>query len=265
MRRKYLIFVMHIVFILLSASVAFAEKRMFVFAGQSNMVGMARTYDFPGEYQSLPSNIVMYVEGSAKEFRASGKRQGWGPEISFAREMAKRCPDDTIIIVKYAVGATSLYGWRKDWSESGGLTANDRKAPHYSKLMALVRDIAAKEQVKPSAFFWLQGEADHNHGSTFSEYRDMFSMFIRDIRKDLGAEYLPFIFGRLQRYEYAARSEVRDAQDAVSSSAGNTKMVTTDDLRRIDRVHYDAEGLILIGKRFAEAYLGFANRTVLPK
>lgn len=254
MNRKK-VFFLHIVLIILLASAASAEKRMFVFAGQSNMVGMARIYDFPTEYQTLPGNVVMYVEGSAKDLKAAGKAKGWGPEISFAKEMAKRYPNDTIIIVKYAVGGTSLYGWRRDWYVSGGLTANDRKAPHYSRLMDLVKTVSAREHTSPAAFFWLQGEADHNYGSTFSEYRDMLSVFIRDIRKDLGSDSLPFIAGRLQKYEYAIRTDVRDAQNAVGSSVGNTRIISTDDLRRIDKVHYDAYGLVTIGKRFVEAYL----------
>ena len=41
----------------------------------------------------------------------------FGPEIAFGHEMAKAWPDETIGIVKFAIGGTSILTWKPDWSK----------------------------------------------------------------------------------------------------------------------------------------------------
>jgi len=41
----------------------------------------------------------------------------FGPEIAFAHEMAKAWPDETIGIIKFSIGGTSVLAWKPDWSK----------------------------------------------------------------------------------------------------------------------------------------------------
>ena len=51
-------------------------------------------------------------------------------------------------------------------------------------------------------------------------------------------------------------SEVRAAQEKVAREGPFVVMISTDDLSKLPNdVHYDADGLVELGRRFARAYM----------
>ncbi|MFH1920072.1 MAG: sialate O-acetylesterase [Planctomycetota bacterium] len=69
----------------------------------------------------------------------------FGPEIAFAHEIAKVWPDETIGIIKFSIGGTSVLAWKPDWSKKDAdRVGQGRHGSLYKRLMQKV------EQAKKS-------------------------------------------------------------------------------------------------------------------
>jgi len=82
---------------------------VFVFAGQSNMVGRRSIADkLPEKYQGEQANVLIFTEGQWFPYRPGlGQNAGFGPEVSAAFELV-RVLGKPVGIVKHAVGGTNL-------------------------------------------------------------------------------------------------------------------------------------------------------------
>jgi hypothetical protein len=56
----------------------------------------------------------------------------FGPEIAFGHEMAKAWPNETIGIIKFSTGGTSLLAWKPDWSKEDGDIEKHPANVHYN-------------------------------------------------------------------------------------------------------------------------------------
>ncbi|MCA8966291.1 MAG: hypothetical protein KDC48_15525, partial [Planctomycetes bacterium] len=143
--------------------------RVFVFAGQSNMVGsdskvadIARFPPFAGLEQ--PQKGVRFSYNIGREDKKTS--DGWvalqpvdgvvGPELSFAREVARHVKAP-IAIIKIAAGGTHLAG---DWNPD-----QPRGFAMYPLALKWVRDALAdldrrKIRYRLEGFVWHQGEND---------------------------------------------------------------------------------------------------------
>lgn len=180
--------------------------RVFIFAGQSNMVGsdshVKDIKNFPpfrGLEESQEGVRFSYCIGRENKMRSNG----WvdlqpvdgvvGPELSFAREVRSKL-DAPIAIIKCAAGGTHLGGdWNPD--DPSGFRM-------YPVLMDLVRDSLArldadKIPYRMEGFMWHQGENDMFNASYMAEYGTNLSRFIECVRRDLNAPNLRFYIGEL--------------------------------------------------------------------
>ncbi len=89
------------------------ETLVFVLAGQSNMVGQGDVAKLSEDLKQLPPNILLYLNGERADF---ADRNHFGPEIGFAHEMSRAHPREAIILIKFAVGGSSLLAWAPEWS-----------------------------------------------------------------------------------------------------------------------------------------------------
>lgn len=241
--------------------------RLYVFAGQSNMVGtdtMASELALFAPAPTAPGRVLFWgpvadypsAWGPLKaptEILQPRYHSGFGPEIGAAHELARRHAGTTIAIVKLATGGTSLY---RDWSAV-------RRGGHYDSLIARVRRAAdqlrqtRQAPVRIAGFFWMQGESDARFEQSATTYAGNLSAFIRAVRRDLAAPRLPFVIGRITdlRRENPGRflysDHVRRAQQDVARSDPRTFLVTTDDLERANtRIHFSSRGTYDLGRRF---------------
>lgn len=250
--------------------------RVFVFAGQSNMVGsdsrvsdIERFPPFSGLGSPQEGVRFSYVLGRENKTRSNG----WtilqpvngivGPELSFAREV-RRHVDAPLAIIKCAAGGTHLGG---DWNpvEPIGFKM-------YPLLLEQVRGALAElEQegipYRLEGFVWHQGENDMFEASYMPAYGQNLAGFVSAVRRDLEAPALRFYVGELctktiwgmdlRPRMYA----IRNGQTAVASADPLVDYIPTSHVGvEIGRpvglhYHYGTLGQLEHGANYAEAYL----------
>lgn len=266
------------------ASAADKPIKAFICAGQSNMVGWGDSTKLPDDLRKGNDRVLMFEDGKWQPLRphqpANGgqRRAGltefsFGPEIAFANELAKAWPDETIGIIKFAIGGTSLLAWKPDWSkEDADRVGQGRLGSLYKRLMAKVEAAKQSRDIEIVGFLWLQGGGDMKKVDVAREYLDNLKSLVTAVRKATGVADLPFIYGsprngevpddlsnlvpevRIGRYvaaEWVLKAQF-DAQEAIT----NSKMAILRDIEKHPQnVHYNTAGQLEVGKLFAEAFL----------
>lgn len=189
-----------------SADTGREPVRVFIFAGQSNMVGsdskvsdIERFPPFDGLGEPQEKVRFQYCIGREQKMRSDG----WvdlqpvngvvGPELSFAREVTGAI-DAPIAIIKCAAGGTHLGGdWNPD--EPSGFEM-------YPLTMDLVRSALAELDRKKVPYrlegvMWHQGENDMFNEDYQKRYGENLANFVARWRKDLDAPDLRFYVGEL--------------------------------------------------------------------
>ncbi|MFT5093375.1 MAG: hypothetical protein ACI93T_002202 [Porticoccaceae bacterium] len=183
-----------------------AIVRVFIFAGQSNMVGsdskvrdIQRFPPFAGLENSQKDVRFSYCIGRENKV----KSDGWvelqpvnnvvGPELSFAREVTRRAKAP-VAIIKVAAGCTHLGG---DWNPDEPIGFK-----MYPLLLKQVRNALADLQGKGikyrlEGFMWHQGENDMFNADYMPNYGENLKNFVASCRRDLKAPELRFYIGEL--------------------------------------------------------------------
>ncbi len=104
-----------------------ADKRIktFICAGQSNRVGWGDSTQLPDDIRKGNVRVLMFEDGKWQPLRPHAPAFGgqtkaglteyhFGPEIAFGNEMAKAWPEETIGVIKFSIGGTSLLAWKPD-------------------------------------------------------------------------------------------------------------------------------------------------------
>ncbi len=246
--------------------------------GQSNADGRAGKGSLPTEPVNLQmpqTDVDVFHKREGESYLGSltvlqpglnRKSDDFGPEITMGRSYADLYKNDSsvrVAIIKYARGGTHLAG---DWV-AGGDASMFGDGPEYQVFQTTVADgLAALAEAYPSAsievqaMVWMQGESDANRTSWAERYEDNLRTFIEDVRLTFG-QNLPFIIGRLSVGQTALNHEelVRAAQDVVAEENPWTGIIDTDDLTlQSDNIHFDADGQMGLGRRFAEAVAYYA-------
>ncbi|HEX5050139.1 MAG TPA: sialate O-acetylesterase [Planctomycetota bacterium] len=250
--------------------------RVFVFAGQSNMVGadshvheIARFPPFAG--LDRPQKGVLFSYCIGREDKR--KSDGWvdlqpvgdlvGPELSFAREVTRHI-DAPIAIIKCAAGGTNLVG---DWNPD-----EPRGFAMYPLTLNWIREALADLDRREIAyrlegFVWHQGEGDMFEEGALPAYGANLARFLASWRRDLGAPELRFYIGELctktiwgmdlRPRMYA----VRLGQRAVTDADPLARYVPTSHIGvQIGgegglHYHYGTLGQLEHGVEYADAYL----------
>jgi hypothetical protein len=233
---------------------------VFVLSGKSNMVGQgARTDELSAEQRKLPANVRFFYMGRETSLDA---RHYFGPEVAMALRLAASCPDREIWLIKYAVGGTSLYAWSPEWSEEKALAVRNEKAgPLYPKLIGTISEITGDQAVEYAGFFWMQGEQDSKFDFAAAAYAQNFTQFAEAVRSDLKAPDMPVFTAQIdpavEYHRYV--SQVRAAQEKLGKTGLRMRMVSTEGFVRNDAAHFDSASQLLLGERFAQAWLEYVK------
>jgi len=235
------------------------ELPVFVLAGQSNMAGGGQPPELPTEFKT--SNMdVLFVQFWDMEFKPLDLKvsKSFGPEVTFGAEMVKAFKRP-IGMVKMAYGGTSL---EEHWNP-----ASEDKRGLYKRLTGYVVGIKAKQNVKVAGMIWMQGEADAKyHSKTVAQYRDKLEALIDGCRREFGNDVMPFVCGRMNA-SGPFEKQVREAQETVQRN--HYAWIDCDDLEKnADKLHYNTNGQLELGRRFAAATLklmGTAAQGVVNK
>ncbi|AUX32115.1 MULTISPECIES: sialate O-acetylesterase [Sorangium] len=224
----------------LSASAAAQPVKLFVLAGQSNMVGFGVGTALPAELQSQPDVWYDHHNPDAREggpyaeatstdwgpLEPKGEARRYGPEITFGHAMAAAYPEHRIAIVKLAQGGTNLVDhWGRGLGPDpevlyksqlyhallgkldSATYAGDRALRYPDEPTRLDNALARLESeghdVEIAGLLWMQGENEAGWSAAFT-YGDTLRGFIAAIREDLGVPGLPVVLGRISDNLYPA-------------------------------------------------------------
>ena len=250
--------------------------RVFIFAGQSNMVGsdsrvkdIDRFLPFAGLGQSQDKVLFSYKIGREDKLTSNG----WvslqpvdevvGPELSFARRVSQEIKAP-IAIIKCAAGGTTLGGdWNPD-DPSGFKLYPEALNLIQSSLVELDRKNVA---YRIEGFMWHQGENDMFSDEFKPDYGTNLKNFLASWRRDLKAPDLKFYIGELCTKTIWGMDNrdnmyaIRAGQKAVTESDPLAEYIpTSHDAVEIGggeglHYHYGTLGQLEHGVNYADAYL----------
>lgn len=250
-----------------------APMKVFILAGQSNMVGLGGSVSqLTADQSQTRDNVLIYYNNvvstsplgwqpmSPATPPPTGTEQTgscFGPEVSFGPAMAQYL-GETIGIIKLSEGGTNL---ANDWSPGN-------KTGLYALLKKEVAAAQADRSITIAGMIWMQGERDSKFSDMAAAYQMNLTTFITTARTDFGAPDMPFVAGRINPpvsdYPYVAT--VRSAQEAITLP--DYSWINTDDLQKIDGtpltgVHYNTQGQLILGQRFADALIAIPEPSSL--
>ena len=180
--------------------------RVFIFAGQSNMVGsdskvadIQRFPPFAGLGEPQDDVLFSYCIGRENKHRS----EGWvplapvsnvvGPELSFARDVTQAIKAP-IAVIKVAAGGTHLGGdWNPD--EPSGFEMYPLALDWIRSALAVLDEQGRKYRIE--GVCWHQGENDMFNEGYMASYGENLSRFLACLRRDLEAPELRFFIGEL--------------------------------------------------------------------
>ena len=255
--------------------------RIFIFAGQSNMVGSdSKAEDIkkfpPFAGLNMPQKQIRFSYNLGREDKILSN--GWvalqpvdgvvGPELSFARRVSQEI-NAPIAIIKCAAGGTTL---GDDWNPD-----NPSGFKLYPLALELVRSSLAeldrkKVRYRIEGFMWHQGENDMFDEEFKANYGKNLKNFLASWRRDLKTPNLKFYLGELctktvwgmdnRENMYA----IRAGQKAVTESDPLAEYIpTSHDAVEVDgdeglHYHYGTLGQLEHGVNYADAYLRTKGR-----
>jgi len=238
-----------LLFASISFSAGWAGQRVYLMAGQSNMMGLANTSQLPAGYRHTPANVTFIYQGRQRPLARDSR---FGPEVSFAHLVSRAFPDDEHIIIKFAATGSHIRQWLP--------------GEHYYRAMLRQINISFDRTPRIDAVFWMQGESDARNSYRATRYANRLSRFIHSLRRDLRSPSSLFIMGQInpQGSGYPMVQEVQLNQRVVDTQVNNTLLITTHGLHKnIDNIHYSAQGQLELGRRFAATYI-HSNRALQP-
>ena len=192
-------------------------KKVYLFAGQSNMDGradggqlseidlqrlsnVADRISFHYNHQSVtPLQLTNPPEHIKQRFNLN---HTFGPELFFGIEMAEQHPNDEFIFIKRSIGGTSLYGcWNPDWTLEKATLMRELEQPKlYSDFMNYIKKVLDdydKGEYEIMGMLWVQGETDSGVESYGEQpaatYGTNLRNLIESVRTDLSAPHMPFV------------------------------------------------------------------------
>ncbi len=257
--------------------------RVFIFAGQSNMVGsdskvedIQRFPPFVG--LDRPQTNVLFSYNIGRENKTTSS--GWvnlqpidgvvGPELSFARRVTQQI-DAPIAIIKCAAGGTSL---GEDWNPD-----NPSGFKLYPLALQLIQSsIAELDRMKVpyriEGFMWHQGENDMFSNQFKTNYGTNLKNFLGKWRRELHTPALKFYIGELCTKTIwgmdnrANMYAINTGQKSVTKTDTLAEFIpTSHDAVEIGggaglHYHYGTLGQLEHGVNYADAYLRTVGRSL---
>ena len=245
---------------------------LFIMIGQSNMSGR-------GQLPETPQTINPHVFVFGNDYRwhygiepidsplnqvdsiSFDPDAGYSIATSFAATLLKQDPELIVGFIPCAKGGSSVGMWQRNLSDRslyGSCIKRIRAASAMGHIAGLLYCQGASDARDPQ-------EYPEKMGSPF-EWKVKFAKFVSDIRNDLGRPNLPVVFAQMGSSTdpsgWRYWDEVKRQQGEVSIP--NVIMTTEADLPLDYAVHLTTEGYIMLGERFANAFLKITHQGESP-
>jgi hypothetical protein len=264
--------------------------KVFILSGQSNMGGWGNSLELTDSLRYGTENKLMFENGKwqkLKPHRKTNTKQkenfgmtefNFGPEISFANELTKAYPNETIGIIKSSTGGTGILAWSPNWTkEQADRTKDGRKGDLYKVLIDKVKAAQKEADIEIVGFLWQQGGKDMTQVSLGKEYFNNLKSLIDGLRKDLNLPNLPAFIGcsvskeELKNVDKAQLDRVKKGRPGVEhvilarfeaeEKIPNVKVVVTPNLEKHPKnVHYNTKGQLGLGEYYANSFLEFVSK-----
>ena len=197
-----------------------------------------------GEWEPAKNTLNRYSTIMPKEYNC-----GLNPGVTFAETLTKKVKGEKIGLICNARGATKLSEWEKG-------------TKYFKEAVKRVKQGCRQDEL--AGVLWLQGEQDTIDSADYSNYGQRFEKFIYDMRKALGKPDLPFIVGEIwgeARKVLTKWSEGTNAVDKqiklIVQKTSNCVLVRSKKIAYLphEPVHFAPEGMRVLGRRYARAYL----------
>ncbi|SDJ70482.1 sialate O-acetylesterase [Aliiruegeria lutimaris] len=237
--------------------------RVFILAGQSNMIGRA---DFDCG-QGLPDGVMQFgMDGTLTAATIPLDHHDaitgdMGLDVQFAIDFKAAFPNEQLVFLPAAKGATGFSSG--DWIVGGTLYAD-----LVSRANAL---FIANPSFRLGGILWHQGEAD----TGYAAFKDDLDAIIDGLRGDISAanDTTPFVLGELVPDFINASTGNGALNDAIADTPNrhfHTAVASSqvpsplDDLG--DDLHFDAASLRVLGSRYFEALsVAAAHKPTVPE
>jgi hypothetical protein len=197
----------------------------------------------------------------------------FGIELSFARRLQELYPGERIALIKYSRGGTSIdslatgvFGcWEPDYQGNTGINQYD----HFLHTVASAMNTpdidgdGKTDILVPAGIVWMQGESDASFTEEIAgRYYSNLKRLMDLIRASFRTDDLPVVIGKISDswndpvdgkvWDYGEL--VQYAQEKYARTDGNAAIVRyTRYYKYSDPWHYDSEGYLDLGLKFAEA------------
>jgi len=218
--------------------------------------------------------------GHGTGFSSNGKTNKlsdrFGVELSLATRLSELYPGKRIALVKYSRGGSSIdslaaghFGcWEPDYNGSTGLNQYDYFLRTVKRDMSTpdINGDGRKDILIPAGIFWMQGESDASYTEEIAgRYYTNLKRLMDLIRAAFLCDDLPVLIGKISdSWRDESDSKVWDhgelvqyAQEKYARTDGRAAIVrSTRYYKYSDPWHYNSEGYLDLGRKFAEAFHG---------
>jgi hypothetical protein len=247
---------------------------VFLLAGQSNMAGAdSEIIEPPGFQQTAADRATRFTTAPLPDGEDSEQYVPWGdirghlaknrlvqgPEVGFARSLYAAGWRDVAIIKVYANFSRDVTSW--PWSDGGKLF--ETWTTFVDARLTELRHQGHTFRV--CGFVWHQGIDDAIHGTLAHAYEQNLSDLIEVLHNRYATKQTPFVLARSVMSRIAQREPdpkqqspmavVRRAQMQIGATLPAVAWINVDDLPNVNTHHFDADGQLVIGGRFAKAFL----------
>jgi len=226
--------------------------------------------------------------GHGVDFQSDGisntRSQRFGVELSMAERLMELYPGERIVFIKYSRGGTSIdsmaagrFGsWEPDYQGPTGINQYD----HFLETVRTAMNTSdidgdgRKDILVPAGIVWMQGESDASYTEEIANrYYFNLKRLMDLIRASFRTNDLPVVIGKISDSwndhsdgkVYDHGELVQYAQEKYVRTDGNAAIIrTTRYYKYSDTWHYDSEGYLDLGQRFAEALYRIDNSNQLP-
>lgn len=232
-------------------------SRVFILAGQSNMVGRAdptlvnaapeaqiiwhNDLNFDGGVASGPEYVALQPQRSGWRTDEHGAPLShWGPEASLAL-------GERVFFAKFAMGSTRI---RDHWHP-------DEPGSQFETLVTFCRNAlaAAPPPARFEGLFWLQGESDSGAAKHANAYQANLVRFVTALRGALEAPTLPLVASHVVWPNGKKKVDVVNAAlSAACQELGYARCTTAEGLTVAADDHLDTDSVLEVGRRMCAAY-----------